>query len=321
MARIVKIATTSLATLEDTAPPYNLRYPDPKDTLALGLSLLDAAGAQGADLALLPEGFMAAGLPAVQIPDVAEPLDGPSFRAVAGRAKRHGMYVVAGFYAEVDGAISNLAALIDRNGDLVGTYAKQRPTEGEIDNGVLPGTDAPVFETDFGRVGLAICFDLNWPDLWAGYARDGAEIVCWISAYEGGFPLQANAWTNQYAVVSSVWPYHARVIERTGRIVAQTSRWGRLALHDLNLDKRLFHTDGQMMKLVPILTRYGAAVRIETFHEEHLFTLESVDPSLPVDAVIAEFGLVEYRPFIDRCTRAQEVALRRVRVPEPEPAE
>ena len=43
MARMVKITTTSLATLEDVAPPYNLRYPDPQDTLALGLSLLDAA--------------------------------------------------------------------------------------------------------------------------------------------------------------------------------------------------------------------------------------------------------------------------------------
>ena len=64
MARIAKIATTSLATLEDTAPPFNLRYPDPADTLKLGLSMLDAAGAQGADLAVLPEGFMAAGLPA-----------------------------------------------------------------------------------------------------------------------------------------------------------------------------------------------------------------------------------------------------------------
>ncbi|HET7717672.1 MAG TPA: carbon-nitrogen hydrolase family protein [Bauldia sp.] len=317
MARIVRIATTSIATLEDTAPPFNLRYPKPQDTLALGLSLLDAAGAQGADLALLPEGFMAAGLPAVQIPDIAEPLGGPSFRAVAERAKRYGMYIVAGFYAEVGGTISNLAALIDRNGELVGTYSKQRPTEGEIDNGVMPGTAAPVFETDFGRVALAICFDLNWPDLWAEYARKGAEIVCWISAYEGGFPLQASAWTNQYAVVSSVWPYHARVIEKTGRIVAQTSRWGRLAFHNLNLDKRLFHTDGQMMKLVPILTRYGEAIRIETFHEEHLFTIESVDPALSVDTVIAEFGLVEYRRFIDRCTWAQAEALKKKRMPEP----
>src|SRR5262249_17214018 len=103
MARRAKIVTTSLATLEDTAPPYNLRYPDPADTLKPGLSILESAGAPGADLALLPEGFMAAGLPSSRIREVAEPLDGPSFRAVAGCARRHSMYVVAGFYAAVDG--------------------------------------------------------------------------------------------------------------------------------------------------------------------------------------------------------------------------
>src|SRR5437660_5980531 len=128
MARRAKIVTTSLATLEDTAPPYNLRYPDPADTLKLGLSLLEAAGAQGADLALLPEGFMAAGLPASRLRDVAEPLDGPSFREVADCARRHSMYVVAGFYAAADdGGVSNLAALIDRSGRLVGIYSKRRP--------------------------------------------------------------------------------------------------------------------------------------------------------------------------------------------------
>ncbi len=315
MARIAKIATTSLATLEDTAPPFNLRYPDPAETRKLGLSLLDAAGAQGADLALLPEGFIAAGLPASDIPKVAEPLDGPTFRAVAERARKYSMYVVAGFYAATNGGIANVAMLIDRSGRLVGTYSKMRPTEGEIDNGVMPGTGARVFDTDFGRVGLAICFDLNWQDLWADMAKEGAEVVCWISAYEGGLPLQAYAWMNQYAIVTSVWPYHARVIERTGKIVAQTSRWGRLAFHDLNLDKRLFHTDGHQHLLVPILTRYGNRVRIESFTDEHLFTLESIDPALSVDEVIAAFKLVEYRSFLDRCTKAQLAA--RARVPEP----
>jgi predicted amidohydrolase len=317
MSSIVKIATTSLATLEDVAPPYNLRYPNPQDTLALGLSLLDAAGAQGADLALLPETFVAAGLPGAQIVGVAEPLDGPSFRAVAERAKRHGMYVVAGFFAEMDGGISNIAALFDRNGDLVGTYSKQRPTEGEIVNGVTPGTKAPVFETDFGRLGLAVCFDLNWQDLWAGYARDGVDVVCWLSAYEGGFPLQAYAWMHRYTVVSSVWAYYGRVIEPTGRIVAQTSRWARIAIQDLNLDKRLFHTDGHQTKLVPLLTHYGGRIRLETFNDEHLFTIESLDPNLSVDEVISEFELTEYRDFIDYCTKVRADALRQ---PVPEPA-
>ena len=86
MTRIVRIATTSLATLEDTAPPYNLRYPNPADTLQLGLALLDGAGGQGADLAVLPEAFMAAGLPGEQIRPAAQPVPGPAFNAVAEKA-------------------------------------------------------------------------------------------------------------------------------------------------------------------------------------------------------------------------------------------
>jgi predicted amidohydrolase len=315
--RMVKIATTSLATLEDTAPPYNLRYPDPADNLRLGLAMLDGAGAQGADLAILPEGFVAAGLPGSRLPEVAEPLDGAAVTAVRARARAHGMYVVAGFYTKEHGRIFNRALLVDRDGAVVGSYAKRHPTEGEIDSGVVPGAAAAVFDTDFGRVGLAICFDLNWPQLWADMQRKGAEIVCWISAYDGGFPLQAYAWMHQYVIASSVWPYHSRIVDRLGRIVAQTSRWGRLALSDVNLEKRLFHTDGQMQKLLPLQTEYGPRIRIETFGEEHLFTLESLDPTLDVDAVIAAHQLVEYQPFIDRCTRAQNAARERV----PEPAE
>jgi hypothetical protein len=81
-----------------------------------------------------------------------------------------------------------------------------------------------------------------------------------------------------------------------------------LGLADLNLDKRLFHTDGHYDRLLPILPRYGKRVRIETLTEEHLFTLESSDPELDVEAIIAEFGLTEFDTFIGRCTEAQQAA-------------
>jgi predicted amidohydrolase len=312
MNRIPKIAITSLATLEDTSPPFNLRHPNPADTLELGLSLLEAAGESGADLAILPEAFTAAGLPAEQIAMVVEPLTGPSVTAVAERARAHSMYVVAGFYITEEADVSNCAVLFDRTGQIVGTYSKQHPTEGEMVNGVLPGQRTAVFDTDFGRLGLAICFDLNWQPVWAGLKANGAELVCWISAYEGGLPLQAFAWIYQYPIVTSVWPYHARVIERTGRIVAETSRWSRLVLYDLNLDKRLFHTNGHEHQLLELQARYGSRIRIESFTDEHVFTLESIDPVLPIDEIVRDFGLVDYRAFIDRCTDVQIAARSRV---------
>lgn len=312
MARSITIATTSMAMLEDYAPPYNLRHPDPAENLKHGLALLDAAGRQKPDLAVLPETFMGAGLPSRAIRSIAEPIPGPAFDAVADCARRHAMNVVAGFFASEGDRVSNVAALIDRSGRLAGLYSKTHPTEGEIDGGVTPGSGAGVFDTDIGRIGLAICFDINWPSLWSEMKRKGAELVCWISAYEGGLPLQAQASLNELPIVTSVWPYHARIIDKTGRILAQSSRWGRLALGRLSLDKRVFHTDQQAHLLLPIQSRYGNRVRIESFTEEHIFTIESLSPDLEVDEVVREFGLVEFKAYLERCTRRQ-MSVRRQR--------
>src|SRR5438045_6916201 len=197
--------------------------------------------------------------------------------------------------------LQNMAVLIDRQGKLIGTYAKLHPTEGEIGCGIVPGNEPAVFVTDFGRVGLAICFDLNWADQWAEMAKRGAEVVCWLSAYPGGLPLQLYAWTHRYRVVSSVWPYEARIIDITGRILTSTSRWGRLATNTLDLDKQLFHTDNQSQHILPIQTRYGQRVTLDTFTEEHFFTLESNDLELSVDDIIAQYGLVPYADYIARC--------------------
>jgi predicted amidohydrolase len=307
MSRIVRVAATSMATLE-ASPPFNQRTPDPDDNLKLGLSILEAAGAQRADLACLPEGFMLAGIPTARLRSLAEPLSGPGVRAVADCARRHGMYVVAGFYVLEQGSVSNLAALFDRSGNLVCTYSKVHPTEYEIDDGVISGSEVTVFDADFGRVGFAICFDLNWPDLWRRLKEKGVELVCWISAYEGGFPLQTYAWQHQFPIVTSVWSYHAKVIERSGRVAAATSRWGRIATLDLNLEKQLFHTDCHAHLLLPMQERYGDRVRIETFTEEHLFTLESLDPQLSIGDIVSEFGLTDYLAYIDRSARKQEAA-------------
>ena len=202
MARIAKIATTSLATLEDTAPPFNLRHPDPADTLPLGLSLLDAAGAQGADLALLPEGFMAAGLPAARIPEVAEPLDGPVVqgRRGAGAAasdvrRRRLLREGRRPHLEPRGADRphrpRSSAPIRKQPSDRGRDRQRRRRRADR---------CRVFETDFGRVGLAICFDLNWPDSGRGMKRRRAP--SWSAGsppMKAGCPLQAYAWMHQYA--------------------------------------------------------------------------------------------------------------------------
>jgi predicted amidohydrolase len=308
MSRIIRVVTTSLGVYNYDPPPRNLRESEPSANLEGALALLDAAGHQGADLVCLPEGFIAAGIATSRLPDLAEPIPGPAFDAVASYAQRYGMYVVAGFYTQEDAHLRNVAAVIGRDGKLVGQYAKQHPTEGEIQFGVIPGTTPGVFETEIGRIGVAVCFDVNWREVWESLARQRAELVCWLSGYEGGFPLRAYAAIHHIPVVTSVWPFDARIIDMTGRVIAATSQWNPIAVTDLDLNMRLFHTDYQADKLLLLQQKYGNRVRVEAYTEEHIFTLATVDPDLRLDDVITEFELVEYDQYIERCSRAQELA-------------
>ena len=311
MSRNVRIVTSSFATLEDTRPPFNLRHPTLEENLRTAESILQTAVAYKPDLVLLPEAFPIAGMPLAKVPEVAEPVPGPTYDMLASYCRQGNFNLVSGHVTREGDRYYNQALVLDRAGRLVGSYRKNYPVEEEIRCGIEPGREAAAFDLDFGRIGVAICFDLNWPNLWAGLAKKDIDFACWISAYEGGFPVKSYAWTHRYPIVSSVWPYHARVVDVTGEVLASTSRWSRVAPCDLNLDRELFHTDMQMDKIALVQARYGADVVVKTYTEEHLILIESHAPGLTVRDIMDEFGLVSYRDYIARCTefRAQTLSL------------
>jgi len=303
MSRIVRIVTSSLGTLEPVAPPFNLAVPTVEDNVRRAAEILRAAAQFLPDLVLLPETFAAAGIPASGFADAAQTLDGPIARMLSASAREGHMNVVAGVLVRENGCLSNRALVFARDGGLAGGYAKMHPVGGEAEAGVVPGPAPGTLELDCGRVGLAICFDINWPAIWRELEARRVDLVCWLSAYDGGFPLRSYAWQHQYPIISSVLSYHARLYDITGEEVTLTSRWQRLGVLELNLDRGLFHTDGQMHKLLEIQARYGSAVRLKTFTEEHLFTLESLQPGLSAKDLVAEFQLEPYRDYISRCSR------------------
>jgi beta-ureidopropionase len=268
---------------------------------------LDAASAAGADLICLPETFPQVGCPRESVRETAQTLTGPVFQRLAAHARRHRTWIVAGT-TELgpDGATRNVAWVINRQGELAGRYAKVHPTIGEVERGITPGAEAPVFDTDFGRIGVAICYDVGWPAHWAALAAQGAELVVWPSAYDGGFPLQCYAWSGFCYVVSSVQSYHSKVIDVTGRVLTSTSRWSRLALQRVDLEKEVFHIDAQVEKLARVQAQLGAAVTVEAFSEENVFTIEAHDAAWPVDRIKAEFGLENFRDYHARATRMQD---------------
>jgi predicted amidohydrolase len=229
-------------------------------------------------------------------------MDGETVQMLRGCAKKGNFNVIAGLLIRENDTIYNRALVIDRKGNVAGTYDKNFPTEGEIAGGVRPSDKAACITLDCAKIGIGICFDIHWNRLWETYHNEGADLFCWISAYEGGFSIRKTAIQYRTPLVSSVMPYFARIIEINGEDAASTSRWNRIAYYDLNLDRELFHTDGQMEKIAVVQKKYGERVGVKVFHEEHLFLLENNGAGKTIQDIIDEFGLVPYDEFIKHCT-------------------
>ncbi len=128
--------------------------------------------------------------------DLAEdPADGPTIRTLGPIAKEQGMYVIAPVViadpegrvhedglAEGKPIVYNSVMLIDREGQLAGTYSKNHAFDTEQKYFAL-GDDMPVFDTDFGTIGIMICFDMGLPETARILALKGAEIIFVPSAW------------------------------------------------------------------------------------------------------------------------------------------
>jgi len=105
---------------------------------------------------------------------------------------------------------------------------------GTAPGGRLSDGAALTFDLDFGRIGIQICFDAGFPETWQALADQGARIVFWPSAYNGGFPLRVYAYLHHYYVVSSVRTDKSRIIDPCGTILAQTDDLASIIYRDIN---------------------------------------------------------------------------------------
>ena len=148
---------------------------------------LDAAGEKKVDIALLPEMFNGKGV------KDAELIDGPSGTLLAQKARQWRMYVSGTFYEKRGALVFNTAPLFDREGKLVGAYDKNQLYDPEEDEGATPGVGFPVFQTDFGKVGIIICYDSWFPEPTRLLAYKGAELILFPNAgyFTGLMPARA----------------------------------------------------------------------------------------------------------------------------------
>jgi predicted amidohydrolase len=147
------------------------------------------------------------------------------------------MYVCAGNIERRGSHLFNTAVLFDRRGRLVGQYDKTHLTIGELQDGFSCGSEYPVFDLDFGRVGIHICYDEWFPEVARLYAHRGAEVL--FLPVAGGKPItwRTRALDNGMHFVSASITPPSMIIESSGVILAQTHDDG-VVYADLNLERR-----------------------------------------------------------------------------------
>jgi predicted amidohydrolase len=211
--------------------------------------LLEEAASGGADLAALPEVWPCQGS-AVHVRAAAEPIPGPRTERLSRVAGGHQMWLHGGSVLELDGErVFNTSVLFDRAGELVATYRKIHLFDADPPNAV-PSRESAVFsagdqvvtaETEFGRAGLSVCYDLRFPELYRMLATQGSTLLFVPAAfrYETGVDhwevlLRARAIEDQaFVVAAAQWGTwgpegrqrrnygHSLVADPWGRIVAE----------------------------------------------------------------------------------------------------
>ena len=230
------------------------------------------------DIICLPEVFPFANLSSGRPPvsQVAEVPIGDISRPFAEFARKHGCNIVCPIYTKENGHYYNSAVFMQ-----------------------------PVFKTDFGIVGVQICFDIEWNDGWQKLRQAGAEIVFWPSAFAGGMAVNAKAWQNKFVVVSSTRKDTSKICDISGEVVASTGRWNDWVCAPVNLEKAFLHTWPFCQRFDEVQAKYGRGLRITTFHEEEWTIIESCSADVRVADVLKEFEFQAYEDFIQAADAMQ----------------
>ncbi len=301
--------------------PYG-RYPGLEERLKVLTGLIDTMArqaeekypGQGLDLAVLPETAVTstAGPASAR----AIPLEGPVKETFASVARKHRTYLVVPMDLAESGpegtTYVNAAILFDRQGEVAGIYRKVHPVAvlgtDELEGGITPGREFPVFECDFGKLGIQICWDIQFDDGWNALARKGAEIVVWPSASPATAKPAARAGRQRYYIVSSCWREDATIFEPTGLIAAQVEPPGQVLVHQIDLSYAVLGWSSPLRNGEALHGKFGDKVGYHYEPREDLGLFWSNDPNTPIGQMIQAFGLEEIDPQIRRNRRLQDEA-------------
>ncbi len=168
-----------------------ITYKDKEMSLDKAAENIKQLADQGADMVVLPEMFNCP-YETQRFPQYAEPEGGPTWQRMQQVARDNHIYLVCGSIAEIeDGNIYNTSFVFDRDGNQIGKHRKIHMFDINIENGqyfkesetLEAGDQATVFETEYGTIGLAICYDVRFPELSRMMVDRGAKMLIYPAAF------------------------------------------------------------------------------------------------------------------------------------------
>jgi len=254
---------------------------------------------RGLDLAVLPETAVT-GESSSNVMADAVPLEGPLRDVFSKKAREQHCYIVVPTYLlenKEKKLCSNAAILFGREGEVVGIYRKihlaVHTGSDSLEGGTTPGKAAQVFACDFGRLGMQICFDIEYDSGWSELARQGAELVAWPTQSPQTVRPAARAMENRYYVVSSTWRNNASIFEPTGRIAAQIREPAHVLVEQLDLSYAILPWSPQLHNGAALREKFGEKVGFHYYEDEDRGLFWSNDAHTTIGDMMRSLGLNE----------------------------
>ena len=288
MSRKVRICTISMNSL------IHADRSSKEDRLREAEEKMKRGSLDEPDLFLLPEVFLVNDVPgAWSDPANMEEEGNETYQRLGAAARSYSAYVAAPLLTRKDGVVHNSTVLFDRGGEPVFTYHKAFPTPGEIKGGVSPGTRTPsCCDAEFGRVGVAICYDLKFQPLFKHYYEQGMELLLFPSYFPGGLRLQSWAYLYTFHAVSShAQGYESTFVNNLGYVVARANMFAQALTHEFELDSVVVPYWGNHEAARAAKEKYGPAVSMDIHRAEGDMILSYRGADTTAKDILREFGI------------------------------
>lgn len=263
---------------------------------------IDSLKGLNLDLVAFSEGVEAVAQKMTEAESVDQP--GPVLQAYQRFATQLNCTIAGSVKIAEGNKVFNSIVFVVPDGSIKAVYHKTFLTQMEIDWGLTAGQGAVVVDTPAGRLGGAVCFDLNFPELCEEYHKLQPDIMIFPSMYHGGLAQNQWAYRCQSYFISALPFLGGGIIDPMGRPVALTDCYSPIAIASINLDRVMVHLDDNLVHFADIRRKYVGKITIDAPPNIGTALITSTSDDLCAMDVIKEFDLVLRDDYFAKARKA-----------------